>query len=266
MRDADVRIAVRRRLEAEHAETTDTLIVDEMGVWSGTVRIDLAVINGEICGYELKSDRDTLARLPVQADVYSRVFDRVTLVVGERHASKAREIIPKWWGVVLARYRGGELQLVDDRKSKRNPKRDPHLVAELLTKDEAISILERHGLAAGWRSKRAREIYHRLATELPLDRLSECVRVTLRCRQNWLGNNCPRVLDVTVDAVSDPLGETAWLGGSCGNLVDDTVSPTMCDRSAWGVADDALRMPTQLNVHVQSPCASGADASADQKC
>lgn len=206
MRDADVRAAVRRKLEAEHLGDPDTLIVDEMGVWSGTVRIDIAVINGEICGYELKSDRDTLTRLPLQADVYSRVFDKVTLVVGERHAQKARALIPKWWGVTLARVRGGELKLIDDRKPRSNPARDPYLVAELLTKEEAIAVLVEHGLADGWRSKKVREIHQRLATELPLATLSERVRTTLRARQDWLGNSCPRVLNVPVDAISDPLG------------------------------------------------------------
>ena len=206
MRDRDVRAAVRKRLEAEHFGDPDTLIVDEMGVWSGTVRIDLAVINGEICGYELKSDRDTLARLPLQADIYSRVFDRVVLVVGERHVKKARLIIPRWWGVTIARVRGGEITLVDDRKPKVNPSREPYIVAELLTKDEAISVLAQHGLAGGWRNKRVRAIHERLATEIPLDRLSDCVRSLLRARQNWLGNSSSSVLNVPVDAVADPLG------------------------------------------------------------
>jgi hypothetical protein len=205
MRDCDIRAAVRKRLEAAHLGDPETLIVDEMGVWSGTVRIDLAVINGEICGYELKSDRDTLTRLPLQADIYSRVFDKITLVVGERHVKKARSIIPKWWGVTIARYRSGAIILVDDRKPKKNPAREPYLIAELLTKGEAISILAQHGLADGWRGKRIREIHQRLAAELPLEQLSCRVRETLRARQNWLGNSYPGVFDVPVDAVTDPL-------------------------------------------------------------
>jgi hypothetical protein len=70
MRDRDVREAVLERLAAEHAGDADTHIVQEMGVWSGVARIDIAVINGELCGYELKSDRDTLERLPRQMEYY----------------------------------------------------------------------------------------------------------------------------------------------------------------------------------------------------
>src|SRR4051812_15627734 len=89
MRDSDVRKALKERLHTQHVDDPHTVILEEMGVWSGSVRIDVAVINGELNGYELKSDRDTLERLPLQADIYSRVFDRLELVVGQRHATKA---------------------------------------------------------------------------------------------------------------------------------------------------------------------------------
>ncbi|HEX2652354.1 MAG TPA: sce7726 family protein, partial [Xanthobacteraceae bacterium] len=102
MRDADVRRAVRAMLDQRHAGDLDTYIVEEMGIWSGSVRIDIAVINGELCGFELKSDRDTLERLPLQSDLYSRVFDRVDLVIGRRHAQKAETYIPEWWGIQIA--------------------------------------------------------------------------------------------------------------------------------------------------------------------
>ena len=48
MRDRDVRAAVRQDLDARHGGDTETRIVEEMGIWSGTVRIDIAVINGEL--------------------------------------------------------------------------------------------------------------------------------------------------------------------------------------------------------------------------
>ena len=65
MRDRDVRGAMLQLLGAEHAGEKDTFILQELDVWSGAVRIDIAVINGELTGFELKSDRDTLERLPV---------------------------------------------------------------------------------------------------------------------------------------------------------------------------------------------------------
>ena len=51
MRDADIRKAVRTMLDAQHVGDDDTRIVEEMGVWSGSVRVDIAVINGELHGF-----------------------------------------------------------------------------------------------------------------------------------------------------------------------------------------------------------------------
>jgi len=60
------------------------------------------VVNGKLHGYEIKSDADTLKRLPAQAEVYSAVFDLVTIVVGEHHLDTVRAIVPEWWGIVKA--------------------------------------------------------------------------------------------------------------------------------------------------------------------
>src|SRR5687768_7337045 len=53
MRDRDIRVALWCRLEAEHSDDPDTLMLDELSLWHGSTRIDLAVINGEIQGYEV---------------------------------------------------------------------------------------------------------------------------------------------------------------------------------------------------------------------
>jgi hypothetical protein len=198
MRDADVRAAVRQMLDAYHASDAQTRIVEEMGIWSGAVRIDVAVINGEMSGYEIKSDRDTFDRLPYQAGIYSRVFDRVTLVVGKRHAEKAPVFVPDWWGVTVAELRCGSVHLTTVREPQRNPTPEPYLIAQLLWKEEALAILDRLGLARGWRSKRVKQIHERLASHLPIEILSAQVRETLRRRIDWLGEERSRQLDMAV--------------------------------------------------------------------
>lgn len=47
MRDLDVRTALRRELAQQHSGDDRTLIVEEMGIWSGSVRVDVAVVNGD---------------------------------------------------------------------------------------------------------------------------------------------------------------------------------------------------------------------------
>jgi hypothetical protein len=204
MRDRDVRAAVLKTLAAQHAGDAETRIVQEMGVWSGTVRIDIAVINGELCGYELKSEKDTLARLPMQLRIYSKVFDRVVLVTGLRHVGHAQDRIPSWWGLTIARGEADSVRLDLARPPQLNPSPDPYLVAQLLWKDEALTVLDTFGLAKGWRAKRTKLIHQRLATELPFAQLSEQVRNALKRRDAWLGQQMPRKLDVPIDADCDP--------------------------------------------------------------
>lgn len=182
MRDSDVRRSVKTWLVDEYAHDPDTRLVEEMGVWSGTVRIDIAIINGSLSGYELKSDRDTLERLPHQVALYGRVFDFLYLIVGKRHAEKAETLLPEWWGVQVAVENAGRIELHPHREPRPNPSPDPYLIAELLSKDEAIGVLGAFGMDRGWRSKKIRLIHERLANELPLDELRSQVRTVLKQR------------------------------------------------------------------------------------
>jgi hypothetical protein len=204
MRDRDVRDAVRQKLAVDYAGDPQTRIVEEMGIWSGTVRIDIAVINGELWGYELKSERDTLKRLPEQARLYSRVFDRVTLVVGSRHVGAAEDAVPTWWGLTIATGDVGCIRLRSARKGRRNPSPDPYLVAQLLWRDEAVAVLEKFNLATGFRSKSVRLIHERLAAELPLADLGFEVRSMLKRRQLWLGQAISNEGQMAINPDLDP--------------------------------------------------------------
>ena len=236
MRDHDVRAALKKRLEAAHHGDPNTLVVEEMGVWAGSVRIDVAVINGELCGFELKSDRDTLERLPQQAELYSRVFDRVTLVVGARHAKKARQIVPKWWGVTLARLESGEVRLFDDRQAKPNPSQDPMLVAQLLWREEALQVLDAIGMAKGWRSKSAPEVHRRLADVMPLAQLALAVRTALKARQGWLGQSVGNERKVAVHANLNPGLAAPWGSRDGDDLLNSTITPATREAAETGMA------------------------------
>jgi hypothetical protein len=185
MRDIDVRRAVRFWLDSLHAGDEDTRIVEEMGIWAGSVRIDVAVINGEFHGFELKSAKDTLERLPSQAALYSEVFDRVTLVVAEKHVAKARRLIPSWWGISTARDMQGEVRLHQSRLAKQNPRPQPIQIARLLWRPEALALLTRRGMDQGVRSKPADALAQKLAICLPIDDLRAEVRLALKSRNNW---------------------------------------------------------------------------------
>ncbi len=225
MRDRDVRVALRRILDAEHLNDADTRIVEEMGIWSGTVRIDMAVINGRLTGYELKSDRDTLERLPTQAELYSKVFDEVCLVVGSKHAGRARRIIPRWWGVVVATSSKGGVALERVRECKPNPAPDPLLVARLLWRDEALAALKDINLDRGYRSKSVAALHERLATSVPFADLSAIVRTALKRRDGWLGKSVGDQRKMTAHTDFDPSLAAPWSAGAASYPSNPTIAP-----------------------------------------
>lgn len=186
MRDGDIRVALHDRLAADHSGEPYTRFVDELGL-CGTVRVDVAVVNGTFSGYELKSDRDTLRRLPVQINVYSKVLDRATLVVGERHLAHGTtlEILPSWWGVIAARQRDDGVVLEETRPAVWNNSIDPEALSQLLWREEALAELARRGLDIGVRTKPRRMVAERLATQLPVEELRAVVRHRLKTREGW---------------------------------------------------------------------------------
>lgn len=192
MRDYDVRVALRARLLEEHADRLDrTLLVDELGL-CGEARVDLAVINGSLTGYELKSASDRLDRLPHQVDTYGRILDYAYLVVAHVHLEKARAMVPPWWGILVAKEQAGGVVLVQCRKGRRNPRVDAASLVQLLWRDEALAVLARHGKDSGVRTKPRDTLWMRLSLTLELDQLRHEVREALMARRGWREIPAPR--------------------------------------------------------------------------
>lgn len=192
MRDLDVRKALNRDVLKRHAPDSNTIIIHELGLQHGRVRVDVAVVNGILHGYELKSDSDTLDRLPNQIAVYSKVLDKATLVVGSKHAEKAKEILPKWWGIKIASEgpRGG-IKLKQIKSPKMNPSIDPTSLAQLLWKTEAADILRNHGVLGKDLRKPRAFLYDIMADLLSLDDLRASVRLAMKKRKDWISNQQP---------------------------------------------------------------------------
>lgn len=186
MRDADVRDVVRRSLQDAHRDDLDTRIVEEMGIWGGSARIDVAVINGELHGVELKSERDTLARLDRQIELYDKVFDRVTLVVGLNHLDGALRKAPEWWGLTTALPTDSGIVLSAHREAAMNPAVSAFHLARLMWRDEALECLARHGGTRGLVRAASDALAEVLAARLDLTTLRLEVRTKLKSRTNWL--------------------------------------------------------------------------------
>jgi hypothetical protein len=121
---------------------SDSKVVEEFRIERGGSRIDVVVIGDGLVGYEIKSDRDTFARFSNQIHAYNRVFDHINLVCGPALADHADEVVPSWWGIVIAsRGPTGTIRLAVKRSASANPKQDAFSLASLLWKEEAIAVL-----------------------------------------------------------------------------------------------------------------------------
>lgn len=179
--DREVRDLLKRHLVNTHCGV-DTVILDELGLCQGDVRVDLAAVNGELSGFEIKSPADTLARWPKQRRVYSKVVDRAWLVAAEKTLVSAKP--PPWWGLIRIVQTPNQLGLRVVREAQLNPSPDAYSIACLLWRDEAIEALAALDLARGIRSKPRVAAWQRLAEAAPLDHLRAAVRAALKVRAN----------------------------------------------------------------------------------
>lgn len=140
--DKTIRVALLQHLNETH-DSSNTAIIPEFSLQNGSSRIDIAVVNGVMHGYELKSDSDTLERLERQIEAYNLVFDKITIVIGRKHVVQALAFIPDWWGITIAKTVDHQQNplLLPIRKARTNPRQKIGSVVNLLWKGEVIKIL-----------------------------------------------------------------------------------------------------------------------------
>lgn len=182
MGDAEIRPALRERLNLLIGNDEDTAIIEELGICRGQVRVDLAVVNGTIHGYEIKSERDSLRRLAGQAALYNRVFDQVSLVVADRHIPEALDIVPVWWEILMFKPTDKGIRFTTARRARKNPGRDSRSLVEFLWLDDAIALLEKHKASRGVRGKPRRLVWDRVCEIIPVNEIGDAVRASLKAR------------------------------------------------------------------------------------
>jgi len=112
---------------------------------AGACKADLAILNGTATVYEIKSERDSLARLANQVDNYKRVFAKVIVIASESHVAGVLGTVPNDVGVMMlsSRYRISTVRDADDRPDRICPA----TVFESLRSAEAEAILASLGIA-----------------------------------------------------------------------------------------------------------------------
>lgn len=192
MRDIDIRNKLKTTRLKKFYQDDDSRVIEELSLCAGDARVDVAVINGSLHGYEIKSESDTLIRLPNQIETYSKVFDYITVCAGPRHLETVLITIPEWCGVILAsQNKKNGLTLKTMRAPKRNENIDNLSLAQLLWRSEALEGLNRFGITKGIASKPKPYLWSLLAQSVPTTQLADYVRAVLKARENWRSESQP---------------------------------------------------------------------------
>ncbi|MBL7733679.1 MAG: sce7726 family protein [Chitinophagaceae bacterium] len=172
-------------LKSAHSDLR-TIVIDELGLRNGGVRADIAVVNGRLVGYEIKTEKDTLVRLPLQIQAYSEVFEKAFIILSDKHLEKASAILPDWWGIYkIKKKTDGGFTFSCIRNSRINRHQNTFTLAQLLWKREALdianSVFGNHVNSTF--TKQA--IYQLLSKSFSQKRMSKFVIQYLKQRNNW---------------------------------------------------------------------------------
>jgi hypothetical protein len=147
VRDVDLRQGLTLTVRDQHGDRPHVLVPEVDIRWTVPARMDALLVSDRLVGFEIKSDVDSLRRLPRQVQAYGAVVERAHLLVGERPHYAATEILPDWWGVWSATWdvTGTTVALRRVRAGRLNPNLNLLAVTTLLTRRDLTNILQAEG-------------------------------------------------------------------------------------------------------------------------
>jgi hypothetical protein len=192
MNDKEIRQNFHSKILRRQHTQKNTLVIDELGLNHGKCRADIAVVNGYLTGYEIKSNKDSLSRLDEQVKSYNAIFDKISIIVGDRYIDSIQKYIPRCWGIIIS-VRGcrGNVNFDTNRKAQINKNINPLAIARLLWRNEAAEILTQKQMSPKIIRQPRAILYKCLVDTLNTCELRKIVRKYLKNRKNW---RCPASL------------------------------------------------------------------------
>jgi hypothetical protein len=182
--DHDLRSALISSLSGSLVHE-DAFLFSEFPLRIGSSRVDLVLIDGDLKAFEIKSDVDTLKRLPFQIASYNLVFDQVTLLCGKNHLLDAVNIIPDWWGIIVGfKSLFGVTELVSIRQPSSNPCPDNYALSQLLWRDEIEFSISNLIGGQYWSSYSRQALCKELASLSSRDELKAIIISSIKRRQH----------------------------------------------------------------------------------
>lgn len=184
--DAEIRAELHKKKFDRYAEREDVLVVNELGLAHAKSRIDIAIINGCIHGYEIKSDKDNLIRFASQLDTYRRTLSKLTVVSASKHIPEILDKLPTWCGLIEVKIgpRGG-IHFITLRRAEQNPDVERTMMAHLLWHSEATELLLDQGASRKSLRRPRRELYDMIADAMSEKEITRAIRDKMRSRKGW---------------------------------------------------------------------------------
>lgn len=183
----DIRVNLRGWVCAHLSTGAHDVLIDELGFVNRhegktvdlSFRADLALANGRLVAFEIKSGADSLKRWPDQCEAYSNVFDEIWLCTHGRHLEKALSVTPKGIGILIADDLGGLAVL---RHAQLNQKTNSFDLSGLLWRNELEELCIEHDIKFRSRETKS-EIRKLVSRTVPHEALREFVLRQLKMRK-----------------------------------------------------------------------------------
>jgi len=122
-------------------KTRPRAVLEELHVHNGKAIADVVTLHSEAHCYEIKGATDRIERVSVQGTYYNAVFRRITLVTTECKLQRALELLPPFWGIIVAIEDGDTIRFRHFRAAQRNPLFERQSAAMTLWKSEMLELV-----------------------------------------------------------------------------------------------------------------------------
>lgn len=177
--ERDIKVALISKLY-EKGLLEDAALINEMVVANWSRRADLAVANGHLQAFEIKSDFDSLKRLDGQLSTYISRFEKVTVVCASRFTEEVlRRTHPRVEVLeVIGSNEGISFRLV--RRGKLHRLQDRQILLGFLLKTEIQMLLKQSNI--GFEADCARYVLEKLATAISPSKIRTFLLAALKQR------------------------------------------------------------------------------------
>ncbi len=138
----------------ENGTLDNAVLINEMVIANWSRRVDLAVANGKLHAYEIKSDSDTLKRLNGQLHAYLARFDKTTVVCAPRFTKNVINTTPNFVEVVEVEKNNSGISFRTMRRGALKIVRDKEMLISFLLKPELAALAELKSLASNLSSRK----------------------------------------------------------------------------------------------------------------